>query len=222
MQGQSAVIPIPLGFVTAFLVRGERPILVDTGIPGSSVRILEKLSANGVAPREISLILITHSHSDHSGSAADLQEQTGAPVAIHQLDSECLRRGLSPQLHPTGIMGRLLMLMEAKAQPLDPDIIVEGEMSLEEFGVDGKIIPTPGHTPGSISVALAGGEVIVGDLMMGGIIRRGRPDYPPLADDIGQIEESIKSIMRLSPRRIFVAHGGPFDPEAVRRRFATG
>jgi hydroxyacylglutathione hydrolase len=226
-EKRQALITIPVppsGFVNVFLLRGTRPILVDAGNPGTGAAILEKLSENGVDPAEISLILITHGHADHFGSAFELKERTGAPVAVHQLDAEPLRSGRTLPLRPTGTVGRLFLPLLGqerlgKAHPLQPDIIIEGEMSLEEFGVEGKVIHTPGHTAGSISVVLADGDVIVGDLLMGGMIRRNRPSNPMFADDIEQLKESVKSVMRLSPRRVFTSHGGPLDPQAILRRF---
>ncbi|HAX69802.1 MAG TPA: hypothetical protein DCY14_09360, partial [Anaerolineae bacterium] len=53
-------------------------------------------------------------------------------------------------------------------EAVEPDIILEKEMSLKNFGVDGEIVFTPGHTKGSLSVMLPNQEAIIGDVMMGG------------------------------------------------------
>jgi len=224
-QQDSAVITIPLGRANAFIIRGKRPVIVDTGYPGSAPAILDVLTENGIDPKTVSLILITHGHADHFGSAADLRERTGARVAIHRLDAEAVRKGQGPPLSPTGAIGRLLMPMlkrrgPAKAPPVKSDILIEGEMELKKFGIDGKIIHTPGHTPGSVSVILPGGEVIVGDLIMKGMLRWWQPDYPLFADNMAQLNESIKLIMQRKPAKIFSGHGGPFNPKAVQRRFS--
>jgi hydroxyacylglutathione hydrolase len=153
-----------------------------------------------------------------------LKQLTGAPVAVHKLDAEALRKGQDPPVNPTGAIGRLLMpLLErrgpAKAPPVKPNILIEGEMDLKKFGVDGKIIHTPGHTPGSVSVILPNGEVIIGDLIMKGIFRWWQPNYPLVANDMAQLKEGIKLILRRKPAKIFSGHGDPFDPKAVQRRF---
>jgi len=220
----STVILIPLGFVNAFVLQGSRMIIVDTGYPGSEKAIVGELSKSGIETKDVSLILITHGHADHFGSAAALKRLTGAPVAIHKLDAEFARRGIDPPVHPASGVGRLLMPFlalkgPAKAPLVEPDMLLESEMSLKNFGVDGKVVPTPGHTVGSISVFLSGGEVIVGDLTMMGILGKKRPDYPLFADDIEQLKESLRLVLQGSPTRIFSGHGGPFDPAAVRRRF---
>ena len=74
-------IPIlPLGMVNAFLVRSASAcILVDTGLPGSEHKIERALRRNGLGWRDIRLIVITHAHVDHAGSAARLRELSGAP-----------------------------------------------------------------------------------------------------------------------------------------------
>ncbi|MCX6008594.1 MAG: MBL fold metallo-hydrolase [Chloroflexi bacterium] len=221
----SSVIQIPLGRANAFVIRGKHPVIVDTGYTGSAPAILDKLTENGIDPKSVSLILITHGHADHFGSAADLKQLTGAPVAVHKLDAEALRNGFDPPLNPTGAIGRLLMPLltqrgPAKAPPVKPDILIEGEMDLKKFGVDGKIIHTPGHTAGSVSVILPNGEFLVGDLIMKGILRWWQPDYPLFADNLAQLNESIQLILRRKPTKIFCGHGGPFNPKAVLRRFS--
>jgi hydroxyacylglutathione hydrolase len=47
---------------------------------------------------------------------------------------------------------------------VEPEILVDEEMDLLEFGVNGRIVHTPGHTSGSISLLLDSGEAFVGDL----------------------------------------------------------
>ena len=221
----SAVIQIPLGRANAFVIRGKRPVIVDTGYPGSAPAIIDKLTENGIDPKTVSLILITHGHADHFGSAAALKQLTGAPVAIHRLDAEPMRKGQDSSLNPTGAIGRFFISLmakrgPAKAPPVKPEILIEGEMNLNKFGVDGKIIHTPGHTPGSVSVILPGGEVIVGDLIMKGVLRWWQPNYPLFADNMAQLNKSIKLILQSKPARIFCGHGGPFTPKAVQKRFS--
>jgi glyoxylase-like metal-dependent hydrolase (beta-lactamase superfamily II) len=64
---------------------------MDTGNPGKADLILERLAGYSVAPHDVRLILITHWHVDHFGSASALRERTGAPVTIHARDVEAVR-----------------------------------------------------------------------------------------------------------------------------------
>ena len=50
-----------------------------------------------------------------------------------------------------------------KVEGINPDIIIEDEFDLSGFGVKGKVIPTPGHTDGSVSIFLDSGKCICGD-----------------------------------------------------------
>lgn len=236
----SLVQTISLKFVNAFLIKGDRSILVDTGWPGDAERILKVLSSHNVDPTEITLILLTHGHSDHYGSVAPLQKATDAPVAIHKADAQALRcgtRALYPGGHPIGMLGSLVDLYctgeralgpiveafmheQSTVAGIHPDILIENEMSLEQFGVSGKIIPTPGHTPGSISVIVESSEAVVGDLICGGVIRHSVPYL--FLGDTAQMKKSLRVVMGYKPRTLFAGHFGPFDLDAVVKRYICG
>lgn len=221
-----AVIQINAGkFTNVFLIREDTGcVLVDAGNPGKADRILERLAKRGVAPDDIHLILLTHGHVDHFGSAAALREWTGAPVAIHALDADAVRQGIHQpdSLQSTWRLIALLMRISAlralalsdRAPTFEPDIVFEGEFRLDEYSVAGRVIPTPGHTPGSVSVLLDSGEAIVGDMVVGDplwLLRR--LALPKFAWDPEQHWESVRRFLDLSPRIVYVGHGGPFETE---------
>lgn len=69
------------------LIRGERPVLVDTGY-GSDLTATENLLREaGVPPESLSLIVNTHYHSDHVGGNGGLQGRYGTPVAAHRWEA---------------------------------------------------------------------------------------------------------------------------------------
>lgn len=213
------VIPISIGLAQAFLIRGERAVLVDTLTAGNAPRIMQALAAQGLAPSDLSLILLTHDHADHVGSAAALRTLTGAPIAMHAADARTLAGELQP-LRGVGLAGwlmiRLISLMPVKAEPWQPDIAFEGELDLAPYGVAGRVIHTPGHSPGSVSVALDSGDVLIGDLLRGGWVGQTRPKLPYLTYDLDEVRRSVAKVLALHPRRLYAAHGGPFEPEATR------
>jgi glyoxylase-like metal-dependent hydrolase (beta-lactamase superfamily II) len=175
-------------------------------------------------PRDVSLVLLTHGHADHFGSAAELKRLTGAPVAVHERDAEAVRRGRNPYLPPTRLQGRLLKpFLPHSAPAVEPDVLLRGEVDLEEFGAAGRVIGTPGHTAGSMSVLVPGTGAIVGDVLMGGHLggafRPAVPRYHYFAEDLAVVRASIERILDHSPTRLYVGHGGPLDPAAVRTRF---
>jgi glyoxylase-like metal-dependent hydrolase (beta-lactamase superfamily II) len=107
--GEQKVKTVRLSVSNVYLARGETgSVLVDAGDPGNGKKIMEGLAKVGAGVDEVALILLTHGHVDHFGSAAELRKLTGAPVAIHEKDEENLRRGRNPHLPPTGLEGRLI------------------------------------------------------------------------------------------------------------------
>lgn len=218
----SIVIPIALGAVKVFLLKGARPILIDTGNPGSEQKILDALATHGIDPQKISLILITHSHLDHFGSAVALKQVTNSPIAIQADDAAALRDGVNQELNPTGLLGKLFLkiLPQHKRFPgVEPDIIIEQELELADFGVQGTVISTPGHTSGSTSIFLESGETIIGDLIMGGIFRPKTPHYPFFAADVDLVKQSLRAVLQRQPTTIHTSHGGPFSPETLIKTF---
>lgn len=96
------------------------------------------------------------------------------------------------------------------------DIILDdNEFLLNEFGIDGKILFTPGHTPGSISVLLNTGEAFVGCLAHNNIIFTRRPGLPIFAEDPAKIKESWKILINQGAKIIYPGHGGSFSIERI-------
>ncbi len=216
----TSVIQIPLRISNAFLIKGERPLLIDTGSPKDAELLLRRLKKHDVEAANLSLILHTHGHEDHCGSTAGLKVFSSAPAAIHILDAFMSQQGRNGPVKPVSFMARILSpFVDQTFPPFKPDICITEEMSLREYGVDGRVIFTPGHTAGSISVVLGTGEAIVGDTLMGGFlggaICRSRPGYPYVADNLDEIRKSVEKLLALSPSKVFVGHGGPLSPKQI-------
>jgi len=218
------VVPVDValfGFLHAYLVVGERIVVVDAGYPSSPRRILAALTRRRASTRDVSLILLTHGHLDHVGGADELRRRTGAPIALHRLDAEIARSGHDRPLHPTDFAGRLFLpFMPRTIPPFEPDIVHDGDLDLASFGVAGRTLHTPGHTPGSISVLLDD-ATLAGDLVAGGFLRGRAPREPYFADDRGQLVRSLDRLLSESRGPLLVGHRGPLPRDAVARRFLS-
>jgi glyoxylase-like metal-dependent hydrolase (beta-lactamase superfamily II) len=220
----SMIVPIRLSISNAFLIKGVRPVLIDTGCPGDHATLVRALAKEGVAIRDLTLILHTHGHRDDAGGTHQLKQLTAAPTAVHPDDADMLRKGANRPLIATNLTGRLIRPVVDKPFPaLEPDLLLEDGTDLTPYGVAGRVITTPGHTTGSVSVLFANGEAVAGDLLvggyLGGLFAAHTPGYPYFAEDMGTLRASIKKLLDYSPRKVHVGHGGPLEIEAVRRRF---
>ena len=222
-----SIVPIKLGLVNSFIVKGEKTVIVDTGYPGNAEKILRFLYKNLIKLEDVSLIILTHAHIDHYGSAEELRKKTGAPIAIHKGDAEYIEKGINYIGTPIGLSARILKSFfiradESISKSIKADIVFDDDEDLLEFGIDGRVIHTPGHTDGSVSLilpstktlvrGLSSGEAIIGDLIMGGMFFRKVPHYPLFVSDISRLKESIRKVIHLAPKVIYASHGGPFSP----------
>ncbi|BEL06174.1 MBL fold metallo-hydrolase [Actinoplanes sichuanensis] len=207
--------------INAYLLLGSRPVLVDAGVPGSGHRIVEGIAQHGVDPADLALIVLTHAHIDHFGAAAHVRRLTGAPIAAHRADLEPYRAGRAREPYlPTGPFGALLSRLPAlhrTTHAVEPDLILDGPQRLDDLGVAARVMPTPGHTAGSVSVLTDDGDLVAGDLIassfMGSIT--GRPANPPFHDDRLANLASLRAMLALKPVSLHVGHGGSLDPGRV-------
>ncbi|MEM9187516.1 MAG: MBL fold metallo-hydrolase [Planctomycetota bacterium] len=218
--------PIRLSLSNAFLVVGERPVLVDAGSPGEAGKIIAKMARHGVEPRDLSLILLTHAHADHAGAAKELRQRSGAPVALHPADAEMLRHGSMGKLRPVRPRHRLLeWFVNRPFDGLDADVQLANGQRLDAFGLAGSILETPGHCVGSVSVVLdppqpaGASDALAGDLLiggfLGGLVDRRRPRLPYFADDLAALQISVGRLRSAAAGRWWLGHGGPVDAARV-------
>jgi hydroxyacylglutathione hydrolase len=164
-----SIHPINLGVSNAFLLRGEKNILIDTGPPDKEKVMAKQLHKLGLDFADISLIILTHGHGDHAGGTAYYQENYQIPVLAGEGDAGMMRAGQNHPLKPMSAWGRLLQnMVDFPFPPFEPDIYLAGVWDLSEYGINGKVVPLPGHTEGSLAVLLDSGEAFVGDLLRGG------------------------------------------------------
>src|SRR5258708_8979786 len=89
------VYQIPLGVVNVFVVEDEGLTLIDTGFKGSADKIFAALKKGGKDPGDIRRIILTHAHSDHSGSVAEIKKRLNVPVWAHVEDAGLIEQGIA-------------------------------------------------------------------------------------------------------------------------------
>jgi len=140
----------------------KEAVVIDPG--GDEDKILEALK---YAELNLKYIIDTHGHFDHVDANQPLKEATGAKIAIHEADAQMLSQ---PSADAMFFTGNRVRLSQADLLLKEDDLLSFGTYRL-------KVLHTPGHTPGGISLVLEGHTyVYVGDLLFAGSI--GRTDFP--------------------------------------------
>jgi hydroxyacylglutathione hydrolase len=219
----SAPFTIDLGFVRAYLVPTADGgcVLVDAGVPKREGKILAAIASLGLPPEALRLIVITHAHGDHMGSVAAVAKATGAPIVAQRLEAPALESG-APRL-PSGINGfgraaaRFMGGFNRAASnlPCRVDVAFDDERSLADFGVAGRVLHTPGHTPGSLTLLLDDGDAFSVDLCAKMPIISGGSYVPFFGDDRDTIYTSWRKLLASGAKRFHSGHGAAPIPAAA-------
>ena len=138
------------------LSAGPSRLLVDLGWPGTMGTLLSVLQRMDIPLQEIRYGLATHYHIDHAGLAEELK-QAGVSLLV-----------LDVQVSAIPLMKRWVKPHDAYVEiDLHNNITIacdESRAFLEEIGIQGQILHTPGHSDDSVSLLLDNGSVFTGDL----------------------------------------------------------
>jgi len=219
---------INVGQVNAYLVKTEEHLfLIDTGMKGTKnfAQIEAACEGLGRSVGEVDLILLTHTHYDHAGGAAECKARSGASVLVHRAEADVLRAGSSTFPGGANGFGRFMVGIVKKLQksgskfpPLEPDIEIEGDlqggMDLHNYGFPGIAVPTPSYSPGSLALLTDGGDCFCGDILFN--IFPGSV-FPPFADDPAALPSKWKLLLDLGAELFHPGHGGPIERQRVER-----
>ncbi len=190
--------------------------LIDTGITGDAVRILDHLTDIGGRPEQLRQIILTHSHADHTGGQAELVERTEAEVLAHELDVPVIIGEEEFQLPDAPAAERELMekLIQATPEPTPApvDHILHDSDEID-LGSGATVVHVPGHTPGSIAIympkekLLFTGDAAERDLEENVIVGMFNLDQQ-------QAIASFRKLAELDFEIACIGHGKPLDKDA--------
>ena len=184
-------------FVYSYILAGETITLIDTGVAGCENAIFDYIRLIGRDPREISLIILTHSHPDHIGAVKAIREATGCSVMAHPAERAWIE-DVDRQNRERPVPG-FSTLVGGSVQ-LDHEL-AEGDVidtdGTEEYEV--QVYHTPGHSAGSVSLLIQGeGALFCGDAVpVDGDL--------PVYEDAWQSVRSIKKIQAIRGIRVLLS-----------------
>jgi hydroxyacylglutathione hydrolase len=209
------IIRIPMGTSNAYLVANKgHAILIDAGMKKKERKIIDALERMNMPIGDIKLIVLTHVHYDHCGSLKTLKDISRAQILVHKAEAAYLEQGYCEV--PQGTMwfskalsfiGRTLAKKLVEYDPVAPDITISERFDLHEYGIAGYILPTPGHTVGSISVVIEDKHAIVGDTLFH-VVKHSV--FPPYANDQKALLRSWKQLLETGCEYFYPGHGKPF------------
>jgi glyoxylase-like metal-dependent hydrolase (beta-lactamase superfamily II) len=181
---------------------GTSRLLVDLGWPGTMGTMRANLERMGVPLQEIQYGLATHYHIDHAGLAQDLKK-AGVPLLVLQTQAlaiPLMKSWTKPRDHYTDIT-------------MHDNVVIsfaESRAVLSRIGIDGEILPTPGHSDDSVSLLLDDGSVFTGDLT-----------HPALAEqqEAKVVAASWRLLRDHGATRVYPGHG---PVRSIPAEFADG
>jgi hydroxyacylglutathione hydrolase len=171
-------------FVYTYLIYGDRICLIDSGVASSEKVIFDYMKKTGRSPEDISILVLTHSHPDHIGAAKEVVAASGCNVAAHFSEVDWIEDvDLQARQRPVPGFGSLV------SGPVKVDRhLSEGDILKLGDGLSLKVIHTPGHSRGSISLLLQEEKALFS------------ADAVPIAGDLpiyDDIVESVRTVQRL-------------------------
>lgn len=167
----------------------KEAVVIDPG--GDADTILLSLAD---AKLKVKYIINTHGHFDHVSANGKMKDATGADILIHPLDA--------PMLEKLSSNAAFFGVSVENSPPCDQTLEEGDTVSFGDIAL--KVIHTPGHTPGGISL-YTNGVVFVGDTLFAGSI--GRTDFP--GGNFNTLISSIKTkLFKMEDDiRVFSGHG---------------
>jgi glyoxylase-like metal-dependent hydrolase (beta-lactamase superfamily II) len=219
-QEMDEIIRIASMIENCYLVKGDLCYLVDTGNPKARKKIDRALDEHGIKPEDLTHILITHYHFDHTGNLADLKRLSGAEIIAGNGDVPYINGDKPPE--PGSDLNRLGRLMKRlpesitmsyqKCEAATVDTALFGGETLDGLGLEA--VALPGHTPGGMAfLDRANRRAFVGDMVSNYFGRVGLPTISA-SYSLEEIEASMRRLAESGLDYMYPGHGRIIGPGA--------
>jgi hydroxyacylglutathione hydrolase len=199
---------------TYLIETGAALFLVDGGIMGTGSKILRKIAQIGRKPEELLFAFVTHGHADHFGGLAEVQDASDCAIICHPSHADTIRTGraiVSPGLNFFGkVYERIAQatLPKLTLPKLRRVMTVEDGDELHQFGLEGRVLYTPGHSSGDLTLLLDDGCAFVGDLVQGRRIPKVTPpEFSIMAVDEPAMFASWRALLDSGAKVLYPGHG---------------
>lgn len=212
------------GSVNTYVLRDKTAYaIIDTGwdIPASVESLHNQLAEDGIQFSDIKKVILTHCHSDHLGLVGRLKKENQAVVYMHRLDMEMARIRYTQEdnywyntdrfIQSHGVPETELPAPDFKipsSGPLTPaDVLLDGgeEIEVGEFKL--RVINTPGHTPGHISLYEPVKKLLFsGDTLLPTIATNAATHVQHMANPIQQYLNSLSRLKELEIDLVLPGH----------------
>ena len=204
------------GITAGYLIRGDRPCLVETGTAPSAPVVRDALAGLGIGAGDLATVVVTHIHLDHAGGAGDIAAMfPAAQVVVHQRGARHLAEPSRLMAGARMVYGRALERIFGVLAPVPAERIV----ALDDTGtVDlggGRRLDShysPGHAKHHVGLVDSDtGDLYVGDAAGVYLPDTGdvRPATPPPDFDVETALASLRKFAALRPSRLMFSHYGP-------------
>jgi glyoxylase-like metal-dependent hydrolase (beta-lactamase superfamily II) len=204
------------GITAGYLIRGERPCLVETGAARSAGEVVDGLAALGVGADDLATIVVTHIHLDHAGGVGTLAAAfPQAQVVVHEAGARHLADPSRLMRSARMVFGDVLDELFGALLPTDAQrirVLADGDTIDLGGGRTLASFDSPGHARHHVGLL----DSLTGDLYTGDAAgvwtpETGdlRPATPPPDFDLDAALASLEKMRERHPTRLLFSHFGP-------------